>query len=276
MVVRKGLYTLVYFCFIASGALPAIQYEPWIGDQFEFEWRNAPVYQSYPSVAVGSRLVDRSSDDLFFQTSVSNAVAPYFSVDAEFVAAYTREQRPGADRLSLAGRYVFLDDVAGDFATVTMGAVFNRAFPRSLKDISSFHHGINEVELFISAGRETSLSEEDWMGRWWGCLGSGIAIHRGAPWLRGHIAYDWRMGRFDELGVFASGLLGLGTKNLRLNDFNGYGSIRHESLDFGLRYNREIEYFGSLNVEYSYRVYARNFPIRAHRILLSLLYTFGL
>ena len=275
MVIGKRFYSLIYFCLTVAGSY-AIEYQPWVGDQYEFEWRNSLLNRSYSKVAEGSDLINRSSDDVFFKSSLSNALKPNFSLELEAEVAYTREQRPNFDHLSLAGRYVLSDDLAGDSATFTVGAVFTRAMHKSLKDIDSFHHGISEVEFFTSFGKELSIAGERWGSRLWGVVGFGTAIQKGSPWWRGRLAFDTRIRDVHEIGVFGHALFGLGSKKLHIHDFKGYGPIRHQSLDIGLRYAYLIPYYGNFNLEYSYRVYARNFPARAHQVLVTFFNTYGL
>lgn len=251
----------------------ATERQPWIGNYMEFEWRNSLRYQRYSFITSDSQFEHYSSQDFFLNMSLSNALDAQFSLEGEFVLAKTRHQR-GVDHLRFTGRYVWLDDVAGDDISLTTGLSFTYAFLRALRDISSFHHGRGEGELFISFGKEMAL-EEQWERRWWAVFGLGIA-ERGSPWLRGDLTYETRICMNHEWRAFVHTLWGLGHKKLHSDDFHGYGSIQHQSVDLGLRYTYLIDFFGSASAEYSYRVYARNFPAQTHQFLLSILYTFGL
>jgi hypothetical protein len=159
---------------------------------------------------------------------------------------------------------------------VTTGATFTQSFVSSLKDISSFHHGRSEAEIFLSFGREEPLElTMTWASRWWGVLGIGVA-ERGSPWVRGDFAYEYRASLESEWRFFVNTLWGLGHKYLHWHHFHGYGPIDHRSIDIGLRYTYLIEYVGHINFNYSYRVYAYNFPAHAHQVMIQFLYTFGL
>lgn len=276
MVSRKRICSLIgYLCLLPTFSW-SLEYRPWIGEYLEFEWRNSLLYQNYNALAIDSSYKKRSSNDLFLTTDLSNVIAPDFSVEAELTLARTRKQSWGVDHFSLAGRYVWSDDVWGDPITVTTGFVFTQAFLSSLRDISSFHHGRSEGELFISLGKEVAIEGEEWVSRCWGMVAIGSAIQRRSPWIRSVVAYDHRICRLHEIGVFANTLWGLGFKTLDPEDFHGYGSIQHQSVDLGLRYTYILQYVGHLNLEYSYRIYARNFPAETHLLLLNFLYTFGL
>ncbi|MDP1880844.1 MAG: hypothetical protein Q8K60_07880 [Parachlamydiaceae bacterium] len=251
----------------------ATEYQPWVGNIYEFEWRNSLIYQQYSQVSSGSHLKRKSGHDTFFNVSVLNTISE-FSPEIEVLGANTHRQPGNIDSLKVNGRYVWKDDVAGDAITLTTGVSLTKAFWPSLKDVSSFHHGLGEAELFVSFGRERSV-ESDWVSRWWGMVGIGVA-ERGSPWMRIQGDYDMQWNEKHRLKLFCHTLWGLGRERLHLQHFHGYGSIRHQSVDLGIKYDYQIEFVGSVSCQYSYRVYALNFPAYTHRVVLQVLYTFGL
>lgn len=270
---KKCFLFLLFLTFLQRGE--ATEYQPWVGNYLEFEWRNSLLYQGYSYVSTGSHLEKYSTGDLFFHTSLSNALKPELSIEIEAVAARTRHQRGNIDHIKGTGRYVWQDDIAGDPLTLTTGLSFSLAFKRSVHDISSFHHGRGETELFLSAGKEWSKGTE-WDSRVWGVFGVGGALEKGSPWIRFQLAYEKQLAPLHQLQGFMKSLWGLGHHSLHIHCFHGYGPIQHQSIDLGLRYTYVIEYFGSASLEYSYRVHARNFPAYVHHVLLQVLYTFGL
>lgn len=264
---------VAFLSFFGSSQSQATNYQPWLGELLQFEWRNTLLYQNYTQFSSGPHLRRYASDDFFLNTSLSNAI-PQFGLEAEIVAASTRHQREWIDHFKLTGRYVWQDDVAGDPLTVTTGLSFSKCFRHSLKDISSFHHGLGEAELFLSVGKE--MPEETWwISRWWSMAALGIA-ERGSPWLRFNVSYEKRWHEKDAVELFVHSLWGLGHKRLHLHDFHGYGPVQHQSVDLGLRYVYELEFFGNVSLTYAYRVHARSFPVRTHSVLAQLLYVFGL
>lgn len=277
---NQFLSLFVYCICTMMIALPfqiaAVDYKPWLGEMLEFDWRNEFFYQTYPSVSVGNHRKKHSSDDLFLTTSLSTSVMEY-GIELEATQASTHRQSGGIDNLRGTLRYVWLDDVAGDPISLATGFSFIQSFVPSLKDVSSFHHGRSETELFVSLGKETP-SSEIWMRRWWTVMGAGIA-ERGSPWLRFNLGYDFRSSsssNHHEWRLFCHTLWGLGERKLNVNHFSGYGAIEHQSVDLGLRYTFLIDYFGSISFQYSNRIYARNFPSQTSVFLLEWLYTFGL
>lgn len=269
---RRLVYSLIIFLLPMMGW--TVEYQPWIGNYLEFEWRSALRYQYIHDLSSRSHLESYLSNDWFASTGLSFAAKPNFSLDVEGVAAWTRKQHGAIDQIRLNGRYVWLDDIAGDPVSLTTGASFIQSFSWSLKDISSFHHGRSEAELFFSVGKEWAKGEA-WLSRLW-AMGALGAAERGSPWLRFHIAYAARLCCHHEFEVFTRTLWGLGHKPLCRHHFHGYGPIQHQSMDIGFRYHYLIDFFGSLSIEYANRVYARNFPLATHQIQLSVLYLFGL
>lgn len=267
------LFTILsLFCFCQGSAT---EYTPWLGNFYEFELRSSFYYQGYAWLASGSHHTKYSSNDVFLNLSLSNA-RPNPAVGAEFevTEARTRRQRGEIDQLKLTGRYLWQDDVRGDLYSLITGLSYIQAFKNSLRDVSSFHHGLYNAEFFVSLGKE--MAEEClWGSRWWGMFAIGIA-EQGSPWLRFRLNYDKRWCEKHELGLFLHSLWGLGGKRLHLSYFEGYGPIKHQSIDLGLRYTYVLEYDGHASLEYAYRVYANNFPAYAHHVLAQFLYPFGL
>lgn len=260
--------------FLLSAAfLQGTEYLPWAGNLFEFEWRNSCLYQHYSRIAVDEQLKKHTGDDLFVDSSLSLAL-PSLALEIEAIVAGTRAQHGNVDCIKATGRYILTDDVAGDFLGTAVGLSLTKAFWPALKDLASFHHGLGEAELFFSLGKETARGV-DWVSRWFGTGGIGVA-ERGSPWLHFDFEYSSKFKERHELTVFCDSLWGTGTKTLKPSRFRGYGSIDHRSVDLGIRYFYLIEFVGSVGCEYSYRVYAFNFPACAHRLTLQFLYTFGL
>lgn len=253
----------------------ATEYEPWLGNFYEFELRSSGVYQGYAEISSGSHLKKYSSSDIFLNLSLSIARPdPDGSLEFEITEARTRRQRGDIDQLQLTGRYLWQDDVAGDLVSLITGISYIQAFSSSLKDVSSFHHGLYNAEFFISLGQEKAEGTL-WDARWWSLFAIGMA-EQGSPWLRFRLNYDKRWYEKHETNLFLHSLWGLGRHALHLHHFYGYGPIQHQSIDLGLRYTYLFKFYGSASLEYSYRVYAYNFPAYTHHVVAQVLYTFGL
>ena len=278
------LFVIHFFLYFLP--MSATECLPWLGNYYEFEFRSNLRYQTYAWVDTGSRHDKYLSNDIFLNLSLTNALPdPAIGAEFEVVGAKTRKQGRGSsralsgdvDQLKLTGRYLWLDDVAGDSFSLVSGLSYIQAFKSSLRDVSSFHHGLYNGECFISFGRESpgQSFRSLWGSRWWGLFALGIA-EQGSPWLRFDLAYDNRFGENHEINLFLHSLWGFGGKRLHIHHFHGYGPIKHQSIDVGMRYTYELEYFGNATLEYSYRVYANQFPAYVHQVVAQLLYTFGL
>jgi hypothetical protein len=274
MVIRKRVNPLIYLLLLLPIKGWGLERQPWIGNYLEFDWRQIALYQTYSKIDEESYFVPYSSDNIFVTTQLSNAIKPDFSLGIEATLAHTRHQKINVDHLSLGGRYVLKDDISGDLVSLTAGFHFTQSFKNSLNDISSFHHGRAEVEAFLSIGQENAQGKE-WNSRWYFSGGIGIA-DRGSPWLDGRFVYENRFLSKHQYSLFLNSLYGLGHQSLHLHHFHGYGSIAHRSIDLGIGYVYWIDYFGSLAVEYSKRVYARNFPVQTDSFLIKIVYVFGL
>jgi len=241
---------------------------PWYGNAFEFNWDIDATYQTYREVAVNSRDEQYSSDDYFFHTGVNTAFGEELAAEVEITAASTRHHRRFLDNLRITGRYLLADDIAGDPISLVVGVTGTQAFAISVDDISSFHHGKLEGEIHVALGRETACGS-DWGSRWWilGAIGSADV---GSPWWRAQMTGEYHFLQRHAIAVFAYALGGLGHDTIDIEDFHGYGPIRHLSVDVGFRYTFEIDFFGSLYLEYLNRVYARNFPAHANIVRLAL------
>ncbi len=271
MKIRKWMAFALVTC--TFNLLEATQYQPWLGNTLEFEWRTSLLYQNYSSLSSGGHYIKHPANNLFLDASLSNAF-DNFGGELEVVAASTRRQAGNIDHFKATGRVLWDDDIAGDPFTLTIGLSLSQAFWPAVRDVSSFHHGRGEAELFISVGQETA-DEIVWDSRWWAMTAFG-AGDRGSPWVRIQFAYEKRYCVLHEFKIFLNTLCGLGHKRLKPHDFHGYGSIRHRSVDLGVRYTYVMEYFGSASLEYAYRVYGLNFPVNTHQVLAQILYTFGL
>lgn len=273
---NQSRISLVFFWLLISIFRDgeAIEYKPWAGNFLEFEFRSTALYQHYQSIASQSRLHAHSADDLFLTFSLGN-VYNQFAIELEGTFAETHRQRGCVDNLRLHGRYIWMDDIAGDDFSFTTGAILSQAFLPALHDISSFHHARGEAEIYATVGKEQSCGTI-WLSRWWVLGGIGTGLEQGAPWLKANIEYESRLSADGEWGVFVKSLWGLGNRRLCPHHFHGYGSVQHQSVDIGLRYRYLLKYMGSLTAEYTYRPYARNFPAYSHCFLVTWLYTFGL
>ncbi|HRD55367.1 MAG TPA: hypothetical protein PLC42_03115 [Parachlamydiaceae bacterium] len=265
----KKLLLLLLFPFFIS----ATELKPWYGDYLVGESRSKVLFQQFRKVATSKGKTSYKANDFFLSQSFAFSYDRY-AAEVELVAAATRAQNFNLDHLKLTGRYQILDDIVEDPVSMVVGFSLIEAGRPALHDLSSFHHGLLELELHAAIGKEISYGEF-WLKRYFALFAIGFG--QGSPWLRAECSYAQNYCELHQFEVFLASLFGLGGKSLRVASFHGYGSIRHQSVDVGLKYSYLLENVGGvLSLDYSYRIYAMNFPKNANRLCLTFFYPFGL
>lgn len=266
-------FVLTFFVLLLPMCVSGTDHHPWLALPYEFVSDISVTYQNYSDISSGSHLKKDSASDFFISESLANSKDD-MGLEIEIVEACSRKQKGDLDHIEFTGRYVWLDDVAGDPISLTQGISYIVALRSSVHDISSFHHGRNEMECFLSVGKETP-KEDYWESRWWGFFALGIA-DSGSPWTRARLEYGKSYTREHKFSLFADSLWGFGGKKLHIKKFHGYGPVGHQSIDLGIGYTYQDELYGNVQANYTYRVYARNFPAYAHRLQIEWVCFFGL
>lgn len=279
-------FLFLFLFLFTSSICMATDLKPWFGNDYEAEIRVSVLYQNYHSIDTPDchhqrhrscghhdNNCKRSEDDTFTTLSVSYPFKRYCG-EFESTGAHTRHQSARIDNFRVTGRYQWLDDIVDPFSLVT-SITLTEPLSRALHDISSFHHGHIEAEACISVGKKYGYAcSKDFLFRWWNVAGIGIA-EEGSVWYRGDAAMECKLGEAHLFRAFVDTLWGTGKKNLHPDHFKGYGSIRHQSVDLGIRYGYIFEGWGTLSLQYARRVYARNFPQNANLVLFEYYYPFG-
>lgn len=272
---------------LSKGAgISAREWQPWFGNSFEIELYSSYLYQNYSAIQSPDGSCRHSSNDFFAafgaETDIDGSLISALELpdvgsvglSFEILLAATSYRSFGFDSALLTLRNLWMDDSIGDSVSLATGFTLIQACQESLHDPSSFHHGKIEGELYIAIGQQ-SLSLSTWTSRWSAAAAIGCA-DVGSPWLRANIDSGYLFcDQQNSICIFANTLWGLGSKNFHCFSFKGYGPIRHQSIDIGLRYNHDFDIWGTLALEYSYRPFARNFPAHANRLLLAYTYPFS-
>lgn len=261
------LLLLPAFCF-------STDLEPWFESSVVINAKNSYYFQSYNHIdGCGcTRLRARDS----FDTLSAGINYDIYAAELELTLAQTHHRNFGFDNARLTGRYQLMNDVLADPFSLIAGLTLTQCCTESLNDISSFHHGLFEAELHVSAGKETSC-EQFWETRYWGILGIGIA-DRGSPWLRFNVHWERNWWDRYQFRAYIKTLWGFGGDCLKIHHFRGYGPIDHQSVDLGIRYDYLLEWLcGAIfSLSYEHRVYAQNFPEHTNVIMARISYQFGL
>lgn len=262
---------LIFLLLIAS--LSATEKSPWLGNYLEVESRATYHLYTYDKVASTHHHFHKS-DTAHFLTLSTAVSGQRWAGEIETTLANTDHQRPALDNFRLTARYRLTNDILGDLLTITPGITYTQAFKHSVHDISSFHHGRNELDAFLAFGKECS-QDGFWTKRCWSVLGCGIA-ERGSPWLYADLYLEKNCWDIHQLQIFVKTLWGLGNSSLKKHNFDGYGPVRHQSVDVGLRYFHFFSKDLIASLGFAHRFHAKNFPAHANIILISLEYHFGI
>lgn len=270
---NKTILKLVFFLFLPFLSY-ATEYQPWFGKNLLIEFRTAYTYRYYPHLDIDGSEFSYHSNDNFLDIGASISPLPEWSVEAEIIGAEDRQRSAGLDNVRLTIRYLLMDDVAAlNPISLAVGVTASRATRIALNDLSSFHHGRSEYEFHVAAGKEFPCCGF-WNYRIWGLFGYGVTAH-GDPWMHSIVDIEKNYWDCHQIGLFSHGLFGTGHHELDPFFFTGYGPIQHRSVDIGARYAFLWNCVGTLTLEYSYRVWARNFPAQAQTFLVKVMIPFG-
>jgi hypothetical protein len=265
---------IFFFLICLSSIIHATDLKPWFGKEYEVELRASILYQNYDSIASPRFNTFDSANDAFLNAS---AAYPFRRYCGEFEAtvARTHHQNYRWDNFRFTGRFQPLDDREGDCISLVAGLTFIQAFSRALHDVSSFHHGHFEGLFTISAGKKYGFTTyHDYLYRIWNVLGVG-AGDVGVPWVMDYFAFEYIYNDFHHLRCFTDILWGTGSQNIVRHCFDGYGFIKHRSVDVGFRYSYDVGRCGTLSLQYARRLYAWNFPKNANLFFLEFYLPFG-
>jgi hypothetical protein len=266
----------LYFIFLIFPVFcMAADLKPWYGGDYELEIRSILLYQNYDGIAAPHhRFRKHTANDVFFTFSVAYPFQRYYG-EFEASLAHTQHQNYRWDCFRVTGLYKWLNEIEGDPFSLVMGLTIIEPFSRAVHDISSFHHGHIEGEAHLSFGKKYGCPcPKDWKFRWWDVISYGVA-EEGSPWLREDAAFEHNIYDVHCLRYFLNTLWGFGKNNLPERHFRGYGSIKHRSVDLGIRYSYIFGCDAQLSLQYARRVYAYNFPKNANLVLFEFYFPFG-
>jgi len=264
---------LVWICLFYGG-LFGTDLMPWTQIDLLFYPRFETLFQHYNHINTSSGLKARRARDYFFTLGFYGCYDEWCA-EIEATCASTKNREFGLDNFRITGKYRLNNDIIGDQISLMLGATCERATKIAVRDISSFHHGRNALQLHLSAGKERTCYDT-WLSRWWTVTTLAIADH-GSPWWRA--MFIWEKNSRDTLFLrcFVHTLFGMGNESLNLDDsFRGYGSIHHGSVDIGARLTKITTHNGIWYIEYARRVWAQNFPEQVNLLKISLIYPFSL
>jgi hypothetical protein len=254
----KNILLLFFLLPIVCGATDL---KPWYGYEYEFEMRATFLYQNFDQISSCNHLEKHTENDGFLTLSVAYPFKRY-CCEFEATVADTRVQNYRWDNFRITGRFQFLGEIYGNYLTAVAGLILDEPLSQALHDVSSFHHGHINGEAFLSFGKEYDQF------RWWTIVGLGTA-DRGSAWVHEDVAFEYLFEESHLFRGFVHTLWGMGKNKLNTINFKGYGKIRHQSVDVGVRYGYDWGCYGRLSIEYARRVHALNFPKNTNLVFLE-------
>lgn len=227
---------------------PNYTFSPWIPQTLLLEPSLKGAYQSSQLTTI--------------QASLGTAFDPY-ALEVGVEAFHSRKTSFSFEDVYLNGRWVLWDQNLGDALTVALGAQLSLVSSIAFREKDLFHFGNFESELFATVGSENFCSEfaTVWKSRWWITGGAGIANRR-SPWFIGNAAYEYAFYPTQRARIFADAIIGKGHLQ--------------KGIDVGVAATYENDCWGSADLSYAYRVYARHVHRHVSTYTLAYYYPFGL
>ncbi|MES2199264.1 MAG: hypothetical protein V4489_03770 [Chlamydiota bacterium] len=260
----KRLYV---FC-LASTCLYSLDQSPWLGDVYEFSIQSDVSYSHYRYIDQAKEQPSYTYRSYLTRETVSFTATSDLEFEWEIELARTPYQLYGFRSSSVGARYSLLDDIAGDFLSLVVGANMRGVGGRSVRDVNSPYSSYLNTEVMVSLGKELT-QEKDWKGRGYVAGFLGLANH-GSAWDRVEAVYETKISHAHVIRAFMQGYFGYGPKiKVDIHNFHGWGEVAHRSLDVGLQYRYCFSLWGDLGLSYAYRVLARSYPQDQQTIEIS-------
>jgi hypothetical protein len=241
--------------------LSALPQKPWLGNLYEFFFDGCYIFSYYDHVANGRPGAHHHSRDNTLFLGLGFTPSPAWDAYVEIEQASTTRQNYNWRSVALQGRYLFLDDIAGDPVSLAAGLSMRGVHHLSLRDISCPYAAEFNLEGNLAAGREWSCGPF-WQIRTYGYGALGVA-QRGAPWTRLFFSFEGNYQNHQRYQLFVNSIFGFGDKNyVPVDHFHGYANIHHQSVDIGFAYRYHTDIWGTITLEYAYRLYAHAYPAR--------------
>ncbi len=270
---RKAALTLM--CSLVASAY-GFEEKPWFGELWEFYLDGSYNYSRYDSVANAVKpLKDPSNNHLF---TFDLGLVPLEDWDATLEVEFADTPSQSLGRRSVAAqlRTLWLNDIIGDAVSFSTGILVQQTSFNSLRDISSPHSARWDFELHGAVGKEWACGA-DWCTRLYGmgALGQGSS---GSPWTRADVVWQLHKHQSHTWEFYSLGYWGFGKRHeVNIHKFKkGWGSYDHSSIDVGLGYLYQFSVWGTLRLDYAYRVYAYVFPRGVNSLTVSYHFPFSM
>lgn len=253
----------------------ALEEAPWMGDVYGFVFHTEFFYSQYSHIDHALEQPSYSYNNYVTDASIGFTATESIDLEWELDMARTPHQTYGFRSSALQARYLICNDIAGDFLSAAVGLNTRAVTGRAVADVSSPYASYWNGEFTVSLGKEFT-KDSDWKTRGF-LLGTvGLANH-GSFWNRCKAAFEACWMQKQSFQLFALGYFGYGgQKEIDIDHFQGWGYIRHRSLDMGAQYSHFFDFWGTLSLSYACRVWAVSYPRGEQTIEFSYAFPFSL
>ncbi|MDN3504279.1 MAG: hypothetical protein P0S95_01730 [Rhabdochlamydiaceae bacterium] len=254
----KRILLFIALLFSIRGA--AFELQPWFTYPYEFHFRPSYLAAYYPNVNGATNPISYNAwnQELYLNFGF-NTMSQF---DTQIEAGFFNTSKTNATFQSAAvmGRYLLLDDVQGDPISAALGLNIRFVPDHALTDTFTPYHNIVNFETNLAIGKEFD-NLQYWLYRLYGVASVGIA-NRGAPWVKGLGSFEFNArDNRNQCAVLVDSYFGFGSQDfVNINRFNSYAKIWHQNVDVSAIYRHLFDIWGTISIEFGYRVYAKNYP----------------
>lgn len=241
---------------------------PRVGNAYEFCWDSKFSYIRYRHIQGAEQGPSRIYRSYVNKESLSFTIGDGAEIGWDIELACTSRRPYGFSSSALYGKWILLNDIAGDPVGLAAGTSLRVVEGKSVRDVNSPYASYLNIEAFLSAGKEF-IQGKHRKTEGYATVFLGLA-NRGAAWNRYRIGYGGKVLGNHILEGFSEGYFGYGTKkHPNVDHFRGWGSYAHRSIDLGVTYSYQFLIWGKLTVSYAGRIFARSYPEYAQTATLS-------
>lgn len=248
--------------WLALAMLPslcfALEERPWFGQMLEFYFRPQYSYSFFDEVDHASVPLTSTHHQHLLNFNLETSVPDTWDYQIELNFADATPISWYYRSFAIQVTKLWLDDVCGDPVSLTTGLSYRDSSSRLRRSLFTPFHARANFELHTSVGKEWS-QRCDWIFRTYATFAIGQGT-KGSPWLRGDLFLWYNLCDTHRFRLYAKSYFGLGSQTLVPTDnFQGWGEIRHQSIDLGVSYEYAFTCWGSLRFDYLHTVYAKSY-----------------
>ena len=239
------LKTLLFFI---PCSLLAFEVGPWFSPLAEFHLSSSYSYQYTP--AKPHAFVDH-----LFDLNIGATFLPNWDGQVEVRFSKLQANPFGMRLLGAQVRHLFLNDVAGDSVSLSVGGQFLYVPPHGINDPSFPYFAPYNIEAGLSLGKEIAKIY-DWNHRFYTFLGLGIDS-RGHPRLRPLLSSQFKYKHHHQFELFSEGDFIFNRKNRLPLCKESRFKIDNQSIAIGGEYRYLFRIWGSFSIRYVHRLFQR-------------------